>query len=156
MKRPPFPAPALLAAALLTAALLTAMIADPEPEGSPSAPERARPSDPAPSVKPVPAPHDEGFALPPLRFPQLPDAPADHPGDRAALPRRMESAPADWRERLSVVLTPSRNLPSRVMVLDNNTLRLGSRFGLSNGQAWNWGPYPDSFLDARTLSFPMP
>ena len=25
-----------------------------------------------------------------------------------------------------------------------------------NGQAWNWSPFPDAFLDARTLSFPMP
>ena len=34
------------------------------------------------------------------------------------------------------------------------TLRLGPRFTLSNGQAWNWSPFPDAYLDARTLSFP--
>lgn len=152
MKSPSFPAPALLAATLLTAALLTAMIADPEPSSA----EHARPSDPAPFAAPAAAPHDEELTLPPLRFPELPGAPANRPGDRAVLPRRIGTPPADWRGRLSVVLTPSRNLPGRVMVLDNNTLRLGSHFGLSNGQAWNWGPYPDSFLDARTLSFPMP
>ena len=47
-------------------------------------------------------------------------------------------------------------LPSRITVIDNNTLRLGQHFNLSNGQAWNWSPFPDAFLDARTLSFPMP
>lgn len=30
-----------------------------------------------------------------------------------------------------------------------------SWFTISNGQAHNWGPYPDSYLDARTLSFPI-
>lgn len=55
----------------------------------------------------------------------------------------------------SVVVIQKENLPSRVTVIDNNTLRLGSHFNLSNGQAWNWSPFPDAFLDARTLSFPM-
>ena len=50
----------------------------------------------------------------------------------------------------------SSYLPSRITVIDNNTLRLGQHFNLSNGQAWNWSPFPDAFLDARTLSFPMP
>lgn len=56
----------------------------------------------------------------------------------------------------SVVVIQKENLPSRVTVIDNNTLRLGQHFTLSNGQAWNWSPFPDAFLDARTLSFPMP
>ena len=56
----------------------------------------------------------------------------------------------------SVVVIQKENLPSRVTVIDNNTLRLGQRFTLSNGQAWNWSPFPDAYLDARTLSFPMP
>ena len=56
----------------------------------------------------------------------------------------------------SVVVIQRENLPSRVTVIDNNTLRLGGHFTLSNGQAWNWSPYPDAYLDARTLSFPMP
>lgn len=56
----------------------------------------------------------------------------------------------------SVVVIQKENLPSRVTVIDNNTLRLGPHFNLSNGQAWNWSPFPDAFLDARTLSFPMP
>ena len=56
----------------------------------------------------------------------------------------------------SVVVIQKENLPSRITVIDNNTLRLGPHFTLSNGQAWNWSPYPDAYLDARTLSFPMP
>ena len=56
----------------------------------------------------------------------------------------------------SVVVIQKENLPSRVTVIDNNTLRLGRHFTISNGQAWNWSPFPDAFLDARTLSFPMP
>lgn len=56
----------------------------------------------------------------------------------------------------SVVVIQKENLPSRITVIDNNTLRLGAHFTLSNGQAWNWSPFPDAYLDARTLSFPMP
>ena len=52
----------------------------------------------------------------------------------------------------SVVVIQKENLPSRITVIDNNTLRLGQHFNLSNGQAWNWSPFPDAFLDARTLS----
>ncbi len=55
----------------------------------------------------------------------------------------------------SVIVIPG-TLPSRVTVINNNTLRLGQKFNLSNGQAWNWSPFPDAYLDARTLSFPMP
>ena len=56
----------------------------------------------------------------------------------------------------SIVVIQRENLPSRVTVIDNNTLRLGPHFNLSNGQAWNWGPFPNAYLDARTLSMPMP
>nr|WP_295897118.1 hypothetical protein [uncultured Alistipes sp.] len=55
----------------------------------------------------------------------------------------------------SVVAIREEQLPRQVRVVDNMTL-LGPHFVLSNGQAWNWGPYPDSFLDARTISLPMP
>ena len=51
----------------------------------------------------------------------------------------------------SVVVIQKENLPSRV-----NTLRLGQHFNLSNGQAWNNGSFPDAFLDARTISMPLP
>lgn len=56
----------------------------------------------------------------------------------------------------SLVTVIATHLPAQVTVLDNNMLRLSRRFLLSNGQAWNHGPYLDSFLDARTLSMPLP
>lgn len=31
---------------------------------------------------------------------------------------------------------------------------LGGSVGFSNGQAQNWGSFPNAYLDARTLSFP--
>ena len=71
---------------------------------------------------------------------------------RTAAPMKVKPAVS----MTSVVVIQKENLPSRVTVIDNNSLRLGSHFNLSNGQAWNWSPFPDAFLDARTLSFPMP
>ena len=56
----------------------------------------------------------------------------------------------------SVVVIHKENLPSRVTVIDNNTLRLGRHFTISNGQAWNNGSFPDAFLDARTIAMPLP
>ncbi|MEG0807996.1 MAG: hypothetical protein RR410_06560 [Alistipes sp.] len=55
----------------------------------------------------------------------------------------------------SLVVIEERHLPARVTVINNNTLRLGQGFNVSNGQAWNYSPFPDAYLDARTLSFPM-
>ena len=50
-----------------------------------------------------------------------------------------------------------RELPSRVfIILPNNTLEAWGRVNISNGQAQNWGPFPNSYLDARTLSLPAP
>lgn len=56
----------------------------------------------------------------------------------------------------SLVAVPWEKTPARISVLPNNTLRLGRHFTISVGQAWSNGPFPDAFLDARTLSFPMP
>ena len=57
----------------------------------------------------------------------------------------------------SIVSPLRRQMPSRVFVLlPNNTLEAWGRVNVSNGQAHNWGPFPDSYLDARTLSFPVP
>ncbi len=57
----------------------------------------------------------------------------------------------------SLVTGMRREQPERVFViLPNNTLEAWGRVNVSNGQAWNWGPYPNSYLDARTLSFPAP
>lgn len=68
----------------------------------------------------------------------------------------LESSPARPVVPMSSVVVVTREqLPRRVHVIDNMTL-LGPRFMLSNGQASNWGPYPDSYLDARTISLPMP
>ncbi len=55
-----------------------------------------------------------------------------------------------------LVAPPKQNIPSNVMVLNNNSLRLGHYFNLSVGQAQQWGSYQDSFLDARTISMPLP
>lgn len=57
----------------------------------------------------------------------------------------------------SLVTGMHRERPERVFViLPNNTLEVWGRVNVSNGQAQNWGPYPNSYLDARTLSFPVP
>ena len=44
----------------------------------------------------------------------------------------------------------------RFIILPNNTLEAWGRVNVSNGQAQNWGVFPNSYLDARTLSFPIP
>ncbi len=56
----------------------------------------------------------------------------------------------------SIVNVYNKPMPRRVVVLDNNTLRVLRHIDISNGQASNWGDFPNSFLDARTLSFPVP
>lgn len=57
----------------------------------------------------------------------------------------------------SLVTGMRRERPERVFViLPNNTLEAWGRVNVSNGQAQNWGPFPNSYLDARTLSFPVP
>lgn len=55
----------------------------------------------------------------------------------------------------SVVVIRRDQLPAQTTVLLNNTLRVGRRLIISNGQAENWGPYPAAgHLDARTVSMP--
>ena len=89
--------------------------------------------------------------------PQLPEGPQF---SAAARPDYTVMAPLPTHgvAALPDVFLPRKSLPGRIAVLDNNTLRLNRRIRLelSNGQAWNWGSFPDAFLDARTLSFPMP
>lgn len=48
-----------------------------------------------------------------------------------------------------------RGLPTRIYVINNISLQVGGYVNLTNGQAWLWGPYPSSYLDARTLSMPL-
>ena len=56
----------------------------------------------------------------------------------------------------SMVLPKAKVKSVRVMP-DNNSIKFGQHFTISNGSAGNWGvPYPSAFLDARTLSFPPP
>ncbi len=47
-------------------------------------------------------------------------------------------------------------LPPHVYVLNNISLQIGGYVNLTNGQAWLWSPYPNGYLDARTLSLPLP
>ena len=82
-----------------------------------------------------------------------PDIRTWHPSD----------ASIDWHSpqpkisMTSPYTTGRRELPSRVfIILPNNTLEAWGRVNISNGQAQNWGPFPNSYLDARTLSFPIP
>lgn len=56
----------------------------------------------------------------------------------------------------SVAVVLREHLPVGTMILDNNTLRLGHHWILSNGQAENWAPWPAGYLDARTISLPVP
>ena len=56
----------------------------------------------------------------------------------------------------SIVRLEVQGLPSRIYVLNNITLQVGGYINLTNGQAWIFGPYPASKLDARTLSLPLP
>lgn len=55
----------------------------------------------------------------------------------------------------SAILLPANRMPSRFDFPENKVYRT-PHVWISNGQAWNWGSYPDAYLDARTLSFPMP
>ena len=79
--------------------------------------------------------------------------------------------PPDWEDRpafeegvsvrpvvpmTSVVVVLREYLPVRTMILRNNTLRLGRYVVVSNGQAENWAPWPAGYLDARTISLPVP
>ena len=56
----------------------------------------------------------------------------------------------------SIVRLEVQGLPTRIYVLNNITLQIGGYVNLTNGQAWIFGPYPASMLDARTLSLPLP
>ncbi len=88
-----------------------------------------------------------GFRLPDSLMQFLPE----HPD------RRMSSfAPTPAVTMSSVRLFPEQHRSSRVMLLENNTLRLGRHFTIGNGSAWTNGSFYDAYLDARTLSMPLP
>lgn len=52
----------------------------------------------------------------------------------------------------SVVRIQLKNKPRKIDIIPYK-VRSGW-FTISNGQAQNWSPFPDAYLDARTLSFP--
>lgn len=52
----------------------------------------------------------------------------------------------------SVVVVKEDNKPRKIDIIPYK-VRSGW-FSISNGQAQNWSPFPDAYLDARTLSFP--
>lgn len=56
----------------------------------------------------------------------------------------------------SLIVVTDENLGKSIKVLQNNTLRLDRFINISNGQAWNYSPFPNGYLDARTLSMPLP
>ena len=55
----------------------------------------------------------------------------------------------------SLMKVEQRNAPRHIVVMPNRALRIW-RLEISNGSAGNWGSFPNSYLDARTLSFPTP
>lgn len=55
----------------------------------------------------------------------------------------------------SIMKYEREKAPRRIYILPNNALALW-RISISNGSAGNWGAPPENFLDARTLSFPVP
>lgn len=60
-----------------------------------------------------------------------------------------------WESETSVVQVRN-HLPEHIDVPSNTPRRIATSLWISNGQAWNWGAYPDAFLDARTISVPLP
>ncbi|MBR5820144.1 MAG: hypothetical protein IKY68_02705 [Alistipes sp.] len=56
----------------------------------------------------------------------------------------------------SIVRVDVQGLPTRIYVVNNVILQIGSRLRITNGQAWLFAPYPAGKLDARTLSLPLP
>lgn len=85
---------------------------------------------------------------------QLPDFELHYPlTPHTELPSAQRTSPPYHTVRFS---TTRRLLPARVYVLNNISLQIGGYVNLTNGQAWLFGPYPAGYLDARTLSVPLP
>ncbi len=91
--------------------------------------------------------------------PSFPYDPAFSPAP--TFPPRPERPPrVVWRPPLAAPVLPSvrrrDGLPARIYVINNISLQIGGYVNLTNGQAWIWSPYPNGYLDARTLSMPLP
>ena len=55
------------------------------------------------------------------------------------------------------MVIPKKRVSVVVVSPDNNSVKFGRHFTISNGSAGTWGvPYPSDYLDARPLSFPVP
>ncbi len=94
---------------------------------------------------------------PPEPLYRLPDSLAGWTVWRPAAADEPEREALSVREAVpmtSVVVIRREQLPAQTTVLINNTLRVGRRLVISNGQSENWGPYPTGHLDARTISMP--
>ena len=55
-----------------------------------------------------------------------------------------------------VVVEDAKFVNRRVDVFGDNRFHVGKRLVIFNGQAWKNSPFPDAYLDARTLSMPLP
>ncbi len=74
-----------------------------------------------------------------------------------------EASPATMRPdrelpevKLSEIAFDEFDAKPKGVVLTEKSLLIGRYIYISNGQAGNNGPYPDSYLDARTISLPLP
>ncbi len=148
--------------------LLAAAVAAQEglriPEPAPPADFSQRQADSTFSSYPV-FPYDPAFSSAPSSpsgFPSASDFPArpELPSDPAFPPRPELPPRIVWRPPLAAPVLPSvrrrDGLPARICVINNISLQIGGYVNLTNGQAWIWSPYPNGYLDARTLSMPLP
>lgn len=100
------------------------------------------------------------YTMPDTLSLQLQLQPLELPPLRSAL--QVDEAPRiDWQGARVKPVYPSIRIdlgrrPTRIYVINNIILQVGGYVNLTNGQAWIWSPYPNGFLDARTLSMPMP
>lgn len=56
----------------------------------------------------------------------------------------------------SIIRISVKGIQTRIYVINNSILQIGSRISITNGQAWIFAPYPAGYQDARTLSMPLP
>ncbi len=146
---------AMLAAAALFAAS-PAAAQEPRRQGggvqasSVQEPFAQEPSVQQPGTRRLAMPDTLSLQLQPIELPPL----------RSAL--QIDEAPRiDWQGARIKPVYPSIRIdlgrrPTRIYVINNIILQVGGYVNLTNGQAWIWSPYPNGFLDARTLSMPLP
>lgn len=111
-----------------------------------------------PPVRPVVPPSEQALERKLQELDSLPFAPWEPTPEEAA---RLDLRPVVTMS--SMVVIPESRLPKKVTVLPNNVLRLAPSLTVFNGTAANWSPWPwapwpspGAYLDARTLSMPLP